>query len=75
MRYEIRIQGHLGPQWESWFKGNVIQSEANGETLISAVVADQAELFSLLRKVRDLGMSLIAVNLIDETPIEGKQTK
>jgi hypothetical protein len=72
MNYQIRVKGHLGPQWERWFKGIAIRSEDNGETLISAAVADQAELFSLLRKVRDLGMLLISVNLIDESLIEGE---
>ena len=65
MRYEIRIQGHLGPQWEAWFKGIPLQQVDNGETILTADVSDQAELFGLLRKVRDLGMPLIAVNRIE----------
>lgn len=65
MRYEIRIQGHLGPQWEAWFKGIPLQQADNGQTILTADVSDQAELFGLLRKVRDLGMPLIAVNRIE----------
>ncbi len=65
MRYEIRIKGHLGPQWEAWFKGIPLQQADNGETILKADITDQAELFGLLRKVRDLGMPLIAVNPIE----------
>lgn len=38
-----------------------ITLEDNGDTLLTGPVADQAALHGLLRKVRDLGMPLIAV--------------
>jgi hypothetical protein len=60
--YQIRIKGHLGHQWTDWFAGLTITLEENGETLLCGPVVDQAALFGLLRKVRDLGMPLIAVN-------------
>jgi hypothetical protein len=63
-RYEIRIKGHLGTRWTDWFEGLSITREANGETLLTGLVADQAALHGLLRKVRDLGVQLIAVNVI-----------
>lgn len=59
--YQIRIKGHLSAQWSDWFGGLTVTLEANGETLLCGPVADQAELHGLLRKVRDLGMPLIAV--------------
>ncbi len=62
--YQIRIQGHLGSQWTDWFGGMVIALEDNGETLLTGSVVDQAALHGLLRKVRDLGMPLIAVTRI-----------
>ncbi len=68
--YQIRIKGHLGRQWSSWFEGLSITLEANGDTLLTGSVADQAALHGLLKKVRDLGLPLIAVNPIepDRTP-------
>ena len=60
--YQIRIQGHLGTEWTDWFEGLTITLEDNGETLLSGPLADQAALYSLLRKVRDLGIPLLAVN-------------
>lgn len=59
--YEICIEGQLPPQWQSWFNG-LEMSTANGQTRLSGPVTDQAELFGLLKKVRDLGMVLVSVN-------------
>lgn len=60
--YQFRIQGHLGPQWMDWFGDLTITLEENGETLLTGPVVDQAALYGLLKKVRDLGMPLISVN-------------
>jgi hypothetical protein len=62
--YEIRIKGRLGRQWSEWFEGMTVTSLDNGETFITCLVADQAALHGLLRKVRDLGLPLISVNYI-----------
>ncbi len=58
--YQIRIKGHLGPQWRDWFGGLTITLEDDGDTLLTGPVVDQAALHGLLRKVRDLGMPLIS---------------
>ena len=60
MVYQIRIKGHLGPQWTDWFGGLTITLEENGDTLLTGPVVDQAALHGLLKKVRDLGMPLIS---------------
>jgi hypothetical protein len=59
--YQIRLRGHLGSQWADWFDGLTITLTDDGETLLSGLVADQAALHGLLRKVRDLGIPLISV--------------
>jgi hypothetical protein len=61
--YEIRVVGSLPPQWMDWFDGLVINTE-NGETLLRGPVADQAALFGLLKKIRDLGLPLVSVRQI-----------
>ncbi len=61
--YEIRAIGCLPPQWRDWFDGLVINTE-NGETLLRGPVADQAALFGLLKKIRDLGLPLVSVRQI-----------
>ena len=60
MVYQIRVEGHLGPQWRDFFGGLTITLEDGGETLLSGPVVDQAALHGLLKKVRDLGMPLIS---------------
>jgi len=62
MIYQIRIKGHLSHQWADWFEGLTITLEDNGVTLLRGLVVDQAALYGVLRKVRDLGMPLLAVN-------------
>jgi hypothetical protein len=61
MVYQIRLQGHLGRQWTEWFGDVTITLVDNGETLLTCLVVDQAALYGLLRKVRDLGLPLISV--------------
>ena len=65
MVYQIRIKGHLDPQWIDWFGVLTITLEENGDTLLTGPVVDQAALHGLLRKVRDLGMPLLSVNHLD----------
>jgi hypothetical protein len=60
--YQVRIKGHLGPEWTDWFGGLAITLENNGDTLLTGLVVDQAALHGLLRRVRDLGMPLVSVS-------------
>ncbi len=59
--YQIRLEGHLGHQWTDWFGGLTITLEDNGDTLLTGPVVDQAALYGLLKKVRDLGLPLVSV--------------
>lgn len=61
MIYQIRLQGHLGPQWSAWFADMTITLEDTGETLLTGPVIDQAVVYGLLKKVRDLGLPLLSV--------------
>jgi hypothetical protein len=60
-RYEIRIQGHLGPRWTSRFDGMNLTAEDDGTTVISGPVVDQSALHGLLQTVRDLGITLLSL--------------
>jgi hypothetical protein len=73
MVYEIRIQGHLGQQWTDWFEGLTITQEEDGVTLLTGVLVDQAELHGILKKVRDLGMPLLSVNIVGTGPQDGQE--
>ena len=61
MMYEIRLEGHLGPEWTDWFEGLTLTLEDNGESLLTCSVVDQAALYGLLRKVRDVGLPLVSI--------------
>ena len=66
--YQIRLKGHLGHEWTDWFGGLSITLEANGDTLLTGPVIDQAALHGLLKKVRDLGMPLVSVSPVEPGP-------
>lgn len=66
--YKIRIKGHFDDRWADWFEGLTITREENGDTLLTGLVVDQAALYGVLRKVRDLGLPLLSVNRL--TPIQ-----
>ncbi len=70
MRYEIRVQGHLDTRWSDWFEGFTITPEEDGDTVLAGLVMDQAALYRLLRKVRDLGLTLLSINLRKENTDE-----
>jgi len=63
--YEIRVKGTLDDQWSDWFDGFTITPQANDETVLTGLVADQAALHGLLAKIRDLGLPLLLVRLND----------
>lgn len=71
--YQIRIAGHLNPRWTSWFGDMSITLIAEGDTLLTGPVHDQAALYGLLRKVRNLGMPLVSVNRVAETQNQKKE--
>jgi len=65
MDYQIRLKGHLDSQWTDWFDGPSITLEEDGDTLLTGPVVDQSALHGLLKKVRDLGLPLLSLNLVE----------
>jgi hypothetical protein len=63
--YQIKIKGHLVPQWAGWFEGLTITLEEDGNTRLTGPVIDQAALHGWLKKVRDLGMPLLSINSVE----------
>ena len=63
--YRLRVDGHLDDHWSPWFGDLTLTQEDDGTTSLTGFVADQAELHGLLTKVRDLGVTLISVEVID----------
>lgn len=61
-RVEIRIKEHLDQQWAEWLDGFSIAYTEQDETILTSEVQDQAALYGLMAKLRDLGVKLVAVN-------------
>ena len=70
LTYQIRVKGHLGAEWADWLGSLTLTLDENGETILTTPALDQAALHGLLKKVRDLGLTLVSVNPINETPKE-----
>jgi hypothetical protein len=60
---EIRVKGCLAEHWFEWFNDFEISYTESNETVLNGEVQDQSELYGVIAKLRDLGLSLVAVNL------------
>ena len=69
--YEIRLKGHLDARWADQFEHMSFTHASDGTTILAGPLVDQAALYGLLRKVRDLGLPLIAVNQVDPKQANG----
>jgi len=63
--YEIRLRGRLDRRWEPWFDGMTLTAGADGTTVLSGSVVDQAALHGLLARLRDLGLPLLSVRQVE----------
>jgi hypothetical protein len=64
-KVEIRIKGLMDEHWSEWFQGFEVLPGEESETLMVGEVKDQAALYGLIAKMRDLGLTLLSVNEID----------
>lgn len=71
--YEIRLAGRLSRRRENWFDGMTIRHDNAGQTVMTGPVVDQAALYGLLRKVRDLGLPLLSVNRLESEDATDQQ--
>ena len=60
--YRICIGDELDEKWTTYFSPMDFQRKDN-ETILFGEIHDQAELFGVLLKIRDLGLHLSSVNL------------
>ncbi len=65
--YEFQIKGHLDDRWSEWFGGLSLQRHDDGTTVLIGPVVDQAALYGVIIRIRDLGLSLRSVNQVGES--------
>ena len=67
--YRIYVQGRLSQTGAAWFEGftlSIDETTSPLQTCLQGPVMDQAALYGLLSRIRDLGLTLIAVHRMDE---------
>jgi hypothetical protein len=64
--YEIRLQGHLDTKWSEWFYDMTITHESDGTTTLHGALPDQVVLHSVLERIRDMNLTLINVNKLND---------
>jgi len=73
--YKVRVEGHIGDSWSSWFEGLTIRREESGETVLTGPLADEAALHGVLMKIRDLGLPLVEVRRVPRVEEPPQQRK
>ena len=66
--YRIRIRGHLEPAWSAWFDSLVVARTEDATTELVGPLVDQAALFGVLTRLRDLGATLLLVEHLTPRP-------
>ena len=64
--YEFQVKGHLDDRWSDWLEGVVIERQENGTTVLVGPLVDQAALYGVIIRIRDLGLSLLSVSRVVE---------
>lgn len=65
-RYRISVLGHLDCHWSDWLDGLALGCSDDGSTVLTGEVRDQSALYGILMKLRDLGLTLVSVQRIDD---------
>ncbi len=72
LHYEITVEGHLHPNRLKQFEGFEAAFLPDGQTRLTGGLPDQAALFSVLNRIRDMNLPLISVarqaHFKEETP-------
>ncbi len=65
--YEFQVKGRLDGRWSDWLGGLAVQRQENGITMLVGPVVDQAALYGVIIRIRDLGLSLLSVSRVVES--------
>ena len=74
LKYQIKLKGYLGEQWANWFENTTIHTDDEGNTRLTCLLPDQAALYGLLKKIRDLGLFLLSLQYVQSVEPEPDNT-
>ena len=78
VHYEIRVAGRINPERAEWFGDMAMAVEHTPEgvtlTVLTGWIRDQAALFGILNRIRDLGLKLISVTTTEPPLSTGAHT-
>jgi len=64
LTYEFRVEGHLDDHWSAWLGELTITRHHDGTSTLAGPVADQAQLHGVLARLRDIGATLLSLNVV-----------
>jgi hypothetical protein len=59
-RYRIVVEGEVSAEWGAWLGAEAVRT-GEGRTTLDVMVADQAELHGLLRRIHDLHLPIASM--------------
>jgi hypothetical protein len=62
--YQIEVGGPLDAHWSGWFSDLAVTHDPAGNTLLSGWLLDQAALFGIISRIRDLGLTLLSLRQV-----------
>ena len=74
IHYRIRLRGHVDQTWSTWFENLTIRHEPDGTTTLEGPLVDQAALYGVIDRARDLGLMLLAVAQIEPRHLDSAES-
>jgi hypothetical protein len=60
---EIRVKGQIDGRWSDWFGGLTIRRSGADETVLAGPVPDQAALYGIISRLRDLRLEMSSLSV------------
>jgi len=72
---EIRVKGLIDEKWSEWFDGLTISHSTPNETVLIGLVPDEAALYGIISRLRDLGLKLTSLSSMESTENQNERAK
>jgi RimJ/RimL family protein N-acetyltransferase len=66
--YQVSVAGHLDDHWSAWLGSQTLVRNTDASTTLRVAAADQAQLHGVLTAIRDLGVELVSLHPVDDSP-------